>query len=56
MQQVQNDEDDDNNEQGMDPISRARYARADVPAKSADQPQDDQNDDDGPQHMNSPFE
>ena len=56
MQQVQNDENDDNYEQGMDPIPRARDARADVPAESTEQPQDEQNDDDGPQHMNSPFE
>jgi len=54
-QQVKDDEDDDNNDENMDPIPGAREARADVPAKKADQPQNEQNNDDSPNHGVSPF-
>jgi hypothetical protein len=39
----------------MDPAASLREAGADIPAKSTEQPEDEQNYDDGPQHEISPF-
>ena len=56
MKQVQNDQDDRNDEQGMDPASSTREPWADVPAQKSDQPQHKQDHDNSPNHEISPFE
>jgi hypothetical protein len=55
MKQVQNDQDDRNNDQGMDPTASLRDPWTDVRPKITEQPQDQQNDDDSPQHEISPY-
>ena len=55
-QQFKNDEDDGNNDQNMDPAACFREAWANASTQKAEQPQDDQNYDDSPQHEISPFE
>jgi hypothetical protein len=52
--QMQYQQNDGNNDQRMDPIAGARHSWADIPAQKAEQPQDDENYDDGPQHKISP--
>jgi hypothetical protein len=52
--QVQYDEDESNNEQGVNPAACLRDPLANVPAEKAEQPQNEQNDDDCPQHEISP--
>jgi hypothetical protein len=54
-QQVQNNEDDGNDDQGVDPTACLRDAGADVRTQKAEQPQDYKNYDDGIQHEVSPF-
>jgi len=54
-EQVQSDQDDGNNEQGVNPIPGARKPWADIRAKEAKQPQYKQDYDDSPQHEISPF-
>jgi hypothetical protein len=39
----------------MDPITQARQLWTQIPAKKTEQPQDDQDPDDNPQHEISPF-
>ena len=56
MKQVQYDEYDGDNDQSVNPTACAREAWADVSTEKAEQPQDDQNHDDNPQHKISPFE
>jgi hypothetical protein len=51
---LQYDQDQRDNDQGMNPIAGAREPRAHAPAEKSKQPQDNQNDDDGPQHEISP--
>jgi hypothetical protein len=53
---VQNDEDDGNHDQDVNPIAGARESRTYIPAEKAEQPQDKQNHDDGPQHEVFPFD
>jgi hypothetical protein len=40
----------------MDPTAGARQAWTDVPTEKSEQPQDEQNNDDSPQHEISPFD
>jgi hypothetical protein len=54
--ELQNDEYDDDNDQNVNPTAGFREARTDVPAEKAEQPQDEQNDDDCPQHEISPLD
>jgi len=56
MQQVQYDEYDGDNDQRMDPTAGLWEPWADIPTEKAEQPQDDKNYDDSPQHEISPFE
>jgi hypothetical protein len=53
---VQNDEYDHDNDQNVNPIAGAWESWAYVPTQEAEQPQDEQNHDDSPQHEISPFE
>jgi hypothetical protein len=53
--QVQDDQYNSNHEQGMDPIAGLRDSLADILAKKAQHPQNDQNYDDCPQHEISPL-
>jgi hypothetical protein len=53
---VQNDEYDHDNNQNVNPIAGARESWAYVPTQEAEQPQDEQNHYDSPQHEISPFE
>jgi len=55
-QQVQNNEDDYDDEQRMDDISRAGNAGKDVRSEVAEQPKHEQDDDDPGKHEISPFE
>ena len=54
--QVQDDEQDDDNDQDMDPIAGFWEAGKNIPTKSTEQPEDQENDDDCPKHEISPFE
>ena len=56
MQKVQNNQYDCYNDQDVNPIAGTREARTDVPAEKAEQPQDEQDNNDSPQHEISPFE
>jgi hypothetical protein len=53
---VQYDEDDGNHDQNVNPIAGLREAWTDSSTEKAEQPQDEQDYDDGPQHDVSPFE
>jgi len=53
---VQYDEYDGDNDQCMDPTAGLREAWADSATEKAEQPQDDQDYNDSPQHEVSPFE
>jgi hypothetical protein len=55
-QESQNDEDDGNHQQGMNPTTGLREARADVSTEKAKQPEDEQDNNNGPQHEISPFQ
>jgi hypothetical protein len=55
-QNLQYDEDDRDDEQDMDEIARFGETRADRTAEKAQQPQDQKNDDDSPQHEISPLQ
>jgi hypothetical protein len=48
--ELQHDEDDGDNKQGVNPIACAWDLWADVLAEKAKQPEDDENNDDCPQH------
>jgi hypothetical protein len=52
---VQNNEDERDDKQGVNPIACLWEAGADVSTEKAEQPQDDQNYNDSPQHEISPF-
>jgi hypothetical protein len=54
--EMQDDEYDGDNDQNMDPTAGFREAWTDSPTEKAEQPQDEQNYDDSPQHEVSPFE
>jgi hypothetical protein len=54
-QQTQNNEDHYNDNQNMNPAACLREAWTDVPTKKAEQPEDQQDHNDGPQHDISPF-
>jgi hypothetical protein len=54
--EVQDDEDDSNNDQDVNPTANLRKVWADPAAEKAEQPQDNQDYDNGPQHDISPFE
>ena len=56
MQKVQYDQYDHDDDQNMDPTACFREAWTYVPTEKAEQPQDYQDYDDGPQHEISPFE
>jgi hypothetical protein len=56
MQKVQNNQDDHNHDQNMDPTPGTWEPWAYIAAQKTEQPQDDQNYDDSPQHEISPFE
>ena len=55
-QEFQNDEDDSDNDQNMDPAACFRKACIDVSTQETEQPQDDENYDDSPQHEITPSE
>jgi hypothetical protein len=52
----QDNEDDSNDDQNVNPIAGLGKTGTDPPAEKAQQPQDEQNYYDGPQHEISPFE
>jgi hypothetical protein len=54
-EELQYNEYDDDNDQNMDPTACLREAWAYVSTEEAEQPQDEQNYDDSPQHEISPF-
>jgi hypothetical protein len=54
-QQLQNDKDDCNYEQDVDDIPHFRDSGTYRPTEKAEQPQDQKNDDDYPQHEISPL-
>jgi hypothetical protein len=56
MQKVQNNQYNHDNEQNMDPAACFWKSWTNVPTEKAEQPQDNQDHDDGPQHEISPFE
>ena len=53
--ELQYDEYDNDNNQNVNPITGARHPGTDVPTQKAEQPQDQKNDDDSPQHDISPL-
>jgi hypothetical protein len=53
---MQYDEYDGDNDQDVNPTAEAREPWTYVPTQKAEQPQDEQNNDDSPQHEISPFE
>jgi hypothetical protein len=55
MQQAQNNQNDNNNDQRMDPAAGSRKSWADSAAEKAQQPQNKQDYDNGPNHEISPF-
>jgi hypothetical protein len=55
MQKVQNNQYDGDHDQSMDPTSSARKPWADIRTQETEQPQNDKNYDDSPQHEISPF-
>jgi hypothetical protein len=52
--ELQDDKDNHNHNQDMDPVTGARKPWAEISAEEAEQPQDEQNYDDGPQHVMPP--
>jgi hypothetical protein len=52
---VQDDEDDNDYDQNVNPIARTRKAWAYVLTEEAEQPQDYQNNNDSPQHIDFSF-
>ena len=54
--QAQYDEDHDNNDQNVNPIPSLGESWAYISSQEAEQPQDEQNYDNGPQHQVSPLE
>jgi hypothetical protein len=53
-QHIQNDKDERDDEQCMDEVTGFGNTRTDVAAQKAEQPQDEQNDNNSPQHEISP--
>jgi hypothetical protein len=53
---LQDDEDDGDNDQNVYPTADFREPRADAPAEEAEQPENNEHDDDGPQHGVPPLE
>jgi hypothetical protein len=55
VEKLQDDQNDHDHNENVNPVSGAREPRADIPPEKSEQPQDEQNDDNGPQHTLSPF-